>query len=36
MAESLSDGADLVLIKPVGFIQLRDLARRLHLSKKQN
>ena len=30
MAEELEDKADLVLIKPVGFIQLRELAKRLH------
>jgi len=29
MAESLRDEADLVLIKPIGFDQLRDLAARL-------
>jgi two-component system OmpR family response regulator len=30
MAETVQDKADLVLIKPVGFVQLHDLARRLH------
>lgn len=29
MAETLRDEADLVLIKPVSFVQLRDLAMRL-------
>ena len=29
MAEELENEADLVLIKPVGFIQLRELAKRL-------
>lgn len=29
MAETLEDKADLVLLKPVGFSQLRDLATRL-------
>ncbi len=30
MADEVTDLADLVLIKPVGFKQLLDLARRLH------
>ncbi len=30
MAESLNDQADLVLIKPISFSQLRDLANRLN------
>ena len=30
MAETLRDEADLVLQKPISFVQLRDLARRLH------
>ena len=30
MAESLNDQADLVLIKPISFSQLRDLATRLY------
>jgi adenylate cyclase len=30
MADSLRDEADLVLLKPIGFRQLRDLATRLH------
>lgn len=29
-AEELHDKADLVLIKPVGFLQLRDMAQRMH------
>lgn len=29
MAESLQDKADLILLKPIGFSQLRDLATRL-------
>lgn len=29
MAETLQDSADLVLLKPIGFSQLRDLAARL-------
>ncbi len=29
MAESLRDKADLVLLKPISFVQLRDLAARL-------
>jgi two-component system cell cycle response regulator DivK len=35
MAESVRHRADLVLIKPIGFNQLRDLARRLYLAKKR-
>ncbi len=30
LAETLHDSSDLVLLKPVSFIQLRDLAMRLH------
>ena len=30
MAESLQDEADLVLLKPISFGQLRDLAKRFH------
>jgi hypothetical protein len=30
MAQSLSDQADLVLIKPISFSQLRDLANRFN------
>jgi hypothetical protein len=29
MAENLRDAADLVLLKPISFHQLRDLAKRL-------
>ncbi len=32
MADYLSDQADLVLIKPISFSQLRDLAKRLNLA----
>ena len=32
MAENLREEADLVLIKPISFVQLRDLAARLHPS----
>ncbi|MEM7028110.1 MAG: response regulator [Chloroflexota bacterium] len=30
LAENLEDDVDLVLIKPISFIQLRDLAKRFH------
>jgi two-component system response regulator PrrA len=33
LAQELEDQADLVLLKPVGFVQLRDLARRLRPPK---
>jgi DNA-binding response OmpR family regulator len=33
MAETLQDRADLVLLKPIGFSQLRDLAARLGFEK---
>ena len=32
LADSLHDQSDLILLKPVSFIQLRDLAIRLHSS----
>ena len=32
MAESLRNESDLILLKPVSFAQLRDLAKRLHPS----
>jgi len=35
MAEMLDDKADLVLLKPVGFSQLRDLAARLGFATPQ-
>ena len=34
MAEELQDRADLVLLKPIGFSQLRDLAARLGCDKQ--
>ena len=33
MAEDLHEQADLVLLKPIGYIQLRDLATRLRVTK---
>ncbi len=33
MAEALQGKADLVLVKPISFIQLRDLSRRLMMKK---
>jgi DNA-binding response OmpR family regulator len=35
MAETLRDQADFILIKPISFIQLRDLARRLRRTKAE-
>jgi two-component system, OmpR family, KDP operon response regulator KdpE len=32
MAEELQDQADFVLVKPISFVQLRDLAARLNLA----
>jgi CheY-like chemotaxis protein len=36
MAEFLNDQADLVLIKPISFSQLRDLATRLNLTSSSD
>lgn len=36
LGETLQDQADLLLIKPISFKQLRDLARRLRAALEQN